>query len=155
MYYFVTTYCSGGFRPPSATVYVTVICVYGIFWRPVGFRWDTEAAKADPKTKTMLIAGGVSLVGTIALLAVVAPLSHQRIRLIATRSSFVETGCYLGSAYAAILDRSQTTITYTFAGGKVLLSQKGRRRLTVGIEGNPNASNLVERPAPCMSISMV
>jgi hypothetical protein len=134
-----------GFGLLMTTVYVTVICVYGLFLAPAGFRWDIEAAKADPKTKTMLIAGGVSLVATIALLAVVAPLSHQRIRLVATPSSFVETGCYLGSIYEAILDRPQTTITYTFAGGKMLLfSQKGQRRLTVAIDGNPNASNLVE-----------
>src|SRR5258708_30795175 len=94
----------------------------------------------------MLMASVLAIVATIATISLIAPLSHQRIRLIATDTSFVETGCYLGTTYVEVLDRGETSITYVLQhGDKILrLSQKGRRRLEVPIESNPNIENLVK-----------
>jgi hypothetical protein len=136
-------------------IYVA-ICVAGVCIRglaaPAGFRWDLKAIKADPTVKPILVVIAVAALATIATISVIGPLSHIRIRMIASGSAFIETGCYIGARYVESLDRRNTTISFVLYGGKMLLfKQEGQRWLYVPIESNPNFNNLVTIAPTAMS----
>ena len=94
--------------------------------------------------RPLLFVSGIAALATIATVSLVGPLSHLRIKLVATDSAFIETGCYLGARYVETLDRKRTAISFVLYGGKMLrFQQQGLRWLYVPIESNPNSRNLV------------
>lgn len=132
-------------------IWIAIVCFNGLT-APGGFRWDWEAMKADPTVKPALVISGIAALATIATISVVGPLSHLRIRMIATDSAFIETGCHIGTRYVESLDRRNTTISFVLHGGKMLrFKQKGQRWLYVPIESNPNFGNLVTIAPTAMS----
>jgi hypothetical protein len=124
-------------------IWIAVVCLNGLT-APGGFGWDLEAMKADPTVRPILVVSGIAALATMATISLTGPLSHLRIRMIATDSAFIETGCYIGAQYVETLDRKNTTISFVLHGGKMLrFQQEGRRWLYVPIESNPNFRNLV------------
>ncbi|MDX8520503.1 hypothetical protein [Mesorhizobium dulcispinae] len=124
-------------------IWIAGVCFNGLT-APGGFRWNLEAMKADPTVRPILVVSGIAALATIATISLTGPLSHLRIRMIATDSAFIETGCYIGARYVETLDRKNTTISFVLHGGKMLrFRQEGQRWLYVPIESNPNFGNLV------------
>ncbi|MBZ9846169.1 hypothetical protein [Mesorhizobium sp. CA5] len=132
-------------------IWVAVVCINGLT-APGGFRWDLNAMKADPTVKPILVISGIAAFAAIATVSLVGPLSYLRIKMIATDSAFIETGCYIGARYVESLDRNKTTISFVLHGGKMLrFKQEGQRWLEVPIESNPNFGNLVKIAPTAMS----
>lgn len=124
-------------------IWIAVVTLNGLT-APAGFRWNLEAMKADPTVRPILLGSGIAALATIAIISLTGPLSRLRIRMVATDSAFIETGCYLGARYVETLDRKSTTISFVLHGGKMLrFQQQGQRWLYVPIESNPNFGNLV------------
>ncbi|TGQ08995.1 MULTISPECIES: hypothetical protein [unclassified Mesorhizobium] len=140
-----------GFIAVFVAIWIAIVCINGLM-APDGFRWDLKAIRADPTVKPILIVCGIAALATIATISLTGPLSRLRIKMIATDSAFVETGCYIGAQYVESLDRKQTTISYVLHGGKMLrFEQQGQRPLYVPIESNPNFGNLVRIAPTAMS----
>ncbi|MGX5803696.1 hypothetical protein ACWGS9_20970 [Bradyrhizobium sp. Arg314] len=132
-------------------IWVTAVCINGLT-APGGFRWNLKAIKADPTVKPILVISGIAALATIATVSLTGPLSRLRIRMIATDSAFIETGCYIGGQYVETLDRNHTTISFVLHGGKMLrFEQQGQRWLYVPIESNPNFGNLATIAPTAMS----
>jgi hypothetical protein len=132
-----------GFITFFVVVSIALVCFNGLT-APAGFRWNLEAMKADPTVKPILVISGVAALATIATIALTGPLSHLRVRMVATDSAFIETGCYLGRPYLESLDRGNTTISFVLHGGPMVqFKQRGQRWLYVPIESNLNFGNLV------------
>lgn len=132
-------------------IWIAIVCFEGLT-APGGFRWDWQAIKAGSTVKPALVIGGIAALATIATVSLVGPFSYLRIRMIATDSTFIETGCHIGTRYVESLDRRNTTISFVLHGGKMLrFKEKGQRWLYVPIESNPNFGNLVTIAPTAMS----